>query len=341
MKHIVLLVPALLDAESYLEAEGVRRFEALETLLSRATKQPVKEDSLSALLAKLFAYQPPLHEDMPVAALGRLIDDEKKPDGYWLRADPVHLAADQRSLNLLDINNFSLTQHDALALAACVHPTFKEMGWELEVPVPSRWYVKLPDKPKIRTSELYSVIGRDIQGFMPSGEDAPTWHRIMNELQMCLHNADINTMRSERRELVVNSLWLWGSGSLPALQERTWSRVYSDENCSMGLSMLSNTPCFALPESADELVNEGDDGHLLVVMSDYYTRLLDSSQARQLLNRFENNWCQTLLLGLRENSVQSLRIVTRNTEYTIKRSALRKFWRKTRSLDHFAGHFSS
>ena len=335
MKHIVLLVPGLLDAESYLDAEGVRRFEALETLLSRATRQAVEENGLSSLLARLFAYQAPADEDVPVAALGRLIDDEKKPEAYWLRADPVHLAADQRSLNLLDINNFPLTQHDALALAACVQPTFSEMGWELEVPVPSRWYVRLSEKPKIRTSELYSVIGRDIQGFMPEGDDAPTWHRIMNEIQMRLHNADINALRTERGEPAVNSLWLWGSGSLPALQERKWSRVYSDENCSMGLSMLSNTPCLALPESAAELAADDDDARVLVVMSDFYTRLLDSSQARHLLDSFEKNWCVHLLQGLRENTIQSLSIITRNAEYTIRRSALRKFWRKTRSLENF------
>ncbi|NKB38252.1 MAG: hypothetical protein GKR93_13995 [Gammaproteobacteria bacterium] len=333
---IVLLAPALLDAEGYFDAEGVKRFDALEMLLSRASKSIVTEESLSALLANQFAYTQEPDRDIPIAAIGRLIDDEKRPEAYWIRADPVHLRADQKSLNLLDVSYLSLTQHDALAIAAVVQPSFSELGWELEVPVPSRWYLKLDKKPAIRTTELHSVLGKDIQSFMPFGEDAPTWHRLMNEIQMRLHNADINTMRSERGELAVNSLWPWGGGCLPDLLERKWSRVYSDENCTMGFSMLSNTPCLALPETADTLLQEQSDAaSVLVVMSDFYTRILDGGQAGRLLEKFEKNWCRFLLQGLRDNSVHSLRIITRKAEFNLNRRSLWKFWSKVNSLDQF------
>ena len=334
---IVLLVPALLDAEGYFGTEGLKRFDALEMLLSKASETIVAESSLSALLANQFAYTPEPEQDIPIAAIGRLIDDEKRPEAYWIRADPVHLRADQKSLNLLDTSYLSLTQHDALALAAVVQASFSEMGWELEVPVPSRWYLKLNQRPAIQTTELYSALGKDIQSFMPSGEQASVWHRLMNEIQMQLHNADINQLRSERGELPVNSLWFWGGGSLPDLLERKWSRVYSDENCSMGFSMLSNTPCLALPETAETLLHEpNDSASVLVVMSEFYTRILDSGQAGRLLDNFEKNWCQFLLQGLRDNSVRSLRIVTRKADFCVTRKSLWKFWSKVNSLDQFA-----
>ncbi len=333
MLSITLLVPGLFDAEY--EAQGREsELPALEVILARAKSRAINEIPYTASLCDLFQCEYGSDEDIPMAAIGRLIDGEQKPEGYWMRADPVHLHADQKSLNLVDVNNLALTQHDALALAASVRRSFTDQGWELEVPVPGRWYVKLNDKPLIKTSEIYSVIGRNIQEFMPVGEHASTWHRLMNEVQIQLHNADINRLRAERGELPVNSLWFWGCGKLPGLLERRWTRVYSDDNSTMGLSMLSNTPCLPLPADSSEIL-EQDTGraNILVVMSDFQTTMLQRGQARQRLLQFEKNWCSKLVDGLTKGRVNELRVLTRRREYSLGKPGFWKFWRKSRSFN--------
>jgi hypothetical protein len=337
MLDISLYVPGLFDAEIDVENDADSGLTALELLLARARKSAIQNGSYNAALYKLFNYTPAEDGDIPLAAIGRLIDDDKRPQGYWMRADPVHLLADQKSLSLLDCNSFPLTQHDALALAACVRQSFTELGWELEVPVPTRWYVKMDSKPAIRTSELQEVIGQDIQAHMPTGEDAGIWHRLMNEIQMQLHSADINQLRIERGELPVNSLWLWGTGALPELQQRRWSRVYSDDNSTMGLSMLSNTPCLPLPEiAADIFTQDSDKAEVLVVMSEFQTSMLQQQQGQQRLKRFENNWCYYLLQQLRQGKLQSIRIITRSWEFEVNKNSLLKFWKRVKTFNTYA-----
>ena len=45
----------------------------------------------------------PLDEnaDVPIAAVCRLLDAKERPQGHWLRADPVHLHADRDRLVLI------------------------------------------------------------------------------------------------------------------------------------------------------------------------------------------------------------------------------------------------
>lgn len=335
MLNITLFVPGLLDAEYEDDGRGPS-LSTLELFLARSTQLVSQADSYGGMLCKLFQCPVEEGQDVPIAAIGRLMDGEKKPEGYWLRADPVHLHAGQKSLNLVDVNSLSLNQHDALALAACVRRSFAEQGWELEVPVPARWYVKLDRKPAIRTTEVFSVIGRDIQEYMPRGDDAGTWHRLMNEIQMQLHNADINQLRAERGELPVNSLWLWGSGRLPGLLERCWTRVYSDDSNIMGLSMLSNTPCLPLPDDAGELFQgEQTSAEILVVMSDFQTTMLQRRQARQRLIQFEKSWCSALLDGFKNGRLGRLTILARQKAFVLSRGRLRKFWRRARPFNSY------
>ncbi len=338
MLDISLFVPGLFDAEIDLAEDGPGGLPTLELLLARGRKTAASDRSHYAALCHLFGDTPADDTDIPVAAIGRLIDDDKRPEGYWMRADPVHLHAGQKSLSLLDSSRFPLTQHDALALAACVRQSFSDLGWVLEVPVPTRWYVQMDRRPSIRTAEIYEVAGRDIQKYMPGGKDAGNWHRLMNEIQMQLHSADINQLRVERGELPVNSLWFWGTGALPELQQRRWSRVFSDDNTAMGLSMLSNTPCMPLPEMAEDIFSyDSENGDVLVVISGFQSTMTQSQQRRQQLEQFENNWCRLLLQKMREGKLRSLKIISRPWEFEIRKTSLMKFWKQAKTLDAYMG----
>jgi hypothetical protein len=332
MLDLSLFVPGLFDSE--INVEDTSSIPSLELLLARASQSAISEDSYNRALGNQFGFLPAEQSDIPVAAIGRLIDDDKRPQGFWLRADPVHLHADKKSLSLLDASNFPLTQHDALALAACLQQSFNEIGWELEVPVPTRWYVKTNSLPSIQTTELQEVTGQDISQYLPTGDDSAVWRRLMNELQMLLHDADINQLRQERGELPVNSLWLWGSGQLPSLLERRWSRVYSDDNTTMGLSMLSNTPCLPLPLSAEEIFSDKEErAKILIVMSEFQTAMLQRQLRSEQIHLFETNWCIYLLNQIQRGRLNSLTIITRSRKFEIKKSSLLKIWKRTKMFN--------
>ncbi len=336
MLNITLFVPGLFDVETELEGGQADALAMLELLLGRGHRTANQDASYHADLCRQFDYTPAAGEDIPVASIGRLLDDDKRPEGFWMRADPVHLRADAKSLSLLDSSSFSLTQHDALALAACVQQSINDLGWELEVPVPTRWYVKLDSRPSIRTREIQDVVGKDIRTRMPEGDDAVVWHRLMNEIQMQLHSAEINQLRIKRGELPINSLWLWGTGELPDLLERRWSRVYSNDNIAMGLSMLSNTPCFPTPVTAEAIFNKGgDNAEVLVVLPEFQSTMLPYGQRGKQLQQFEINWCRYLLQQLRQGKLGSIRIVTRAWEFKINKTSLLKFWKRAKTFNSY------
>ena len=90
---------------------------ALEWLLARAVARPVPATTDETLF-QLFGLSAPTAADLPVAALTRLADGgEREAEGWWLRADPVHLRPDLREILLVDSRVLAITAAEAEALA--------------------------------------------------------------------------------------------------------------------------------------------------------------------------------------------------------------------------------
>ena len=62
------------------------------------------------------------------------------------------------------------------------------------------------------TCSIDQVAGRSLDPYMPAGKDAGRLRSLMNECQMLLHADD--------QSGVVNSLWFWGLGRLPAITRK-------------------------------------------------------------------------------------------------------------------------
>ena len=173
----------------------------LETLLARADKGAAPgSDHLSTLFG-LFEY-PSLQEvDWPSAAICRLADDGAEDDGigdtgYWLHADPVHLKPDMDRLLLFPGRTLDITPQEAGALGELLLEHFSGMGWRLEQGSPEHWYLRLPEPPQLLTQPLHRVTGRNLFPFLPQGEAGVRWRSLLNEIQMLLHHAEVNRMRS-------------------------------------------------------------------------------------------------------------------------------------------------
>ena len=201
--------------------------------------------------------------------------------------------------------------------------------------MPSRWYIKLSEQPSVLTTELNEVIGRDIHRFMGTGEGRQQWIQLMNEVQMLLHDCDVNSERENRGELIVNSLWFWGAGQLPDIIQRKWSSLSSDEPVAKGLAMLSGTPLDDLPETADEILNNTKvDQDVLVVISELqpHCRYWDITAWQDAINGIEKNWFSPLYKALQQGTLDRLVILSEGCHFTITRLSLSKFWCRQRSL---------
>lgn len=66
---------------------------------------------------------------------------------------------------------------------------------------------------------------------LPRTDEAKPWRSLWSETQMALHGSKVNQARQARGEPVINSLWFWGAGPMPADVPATVSGGFSRSRC--------------------------------------------------------------------------------------------------------------
>lgn len=335
--ELTLYVPGLLGPEAAYSTEYVPRVEHLSLLLSRGLPRDLAPLSFHGRVNELFGYAVPPDKDIPVAAVSRLVDALERPQGCWMRADPVHLRADRNGLMLIDAALLNISSRDALALAAEVHGCLEGMGAQLEVSAPERWYLKLDHVPDLHTEELDRVIGRDVGVALPEGGAATRWNRLLNELQMLLHASRVNRARDSQGLAPINSLWLWGCGELPAAMERRWTRVHAEDLFARGLGILSETAVAAVPRDAGGLPEDDKSARVLVILDQCRraVRYRDLETWHAALRDLEGSWFGPCADLIRTGAIRKFDLVTDRQAWRISRPSMYRFWRRRRPLVHF------
>jgi hypothetical protein len=336
MRSITLYIPGLFGPDIAIHPDDLPSLTALNSFLTKGEAKPVEHVSASYTLCELFGLSSE-NGDHPVAAISRLSDDNQHPEGLWLRADPVHVSADRDGLILIDNNRFVLNQRDALALAADINLLFEPYGITVEVPVSTRWYLRVKENYNIKTVPVDSIVGKDILPFMPTGDDRINVIQLMNDIQMTLHNSDVNKRRQEEKQLPINSVWFWGYGELPKIIERHWSFVVSDEILAKGLSMVAATPFEEFPDSYNEIKDKGKSYNGLIVLNSFqkFSYYHDLEGWLEALLSVESNWFEPLQTAIKKKNLDQLTIRTDINSITINKNSRYKVWKKKKNLISF------
>ena len=320
---------------------------ALETLLTRAQRRHGVSGGMTASLFHLFGVNPsfathhasPPEGDYPVAALTGLCDGLHDPtDGLWLRADPVHLAADRDRVVMTAHEQLAVSPAQARQLVDEFNGLFGEDGFVLHAPTPQRWYLRVPQPPNFSASAVDDVVGQDIDPHLPRGEEAMRWHRLLNEVQMLFHASEVNQVRQQRGELPVNSLWLWGGGGLPEAPPASWSAVWSNDIVSRALARYCRVAHHSLPPTAGEWLEHAGEGEHLVVMDGARNALRhgDMTAWRTFLEGVDTEWIAPLTAAVKSAEVDEALLLTGDGEaYCATAKTLRRWWKRRRPLTCF------
>ena len=65
--------------------------------------------------------------------------------------------------------------------------------------------------------------------YLPTDSGSEAHRRLLSEIEMALHEHEVNRKRETEGELPVNSLWLWGGGKAPDQVPRPQPPLYSDD----------------------------------------------------------------------------------------------------------------
>ncbi len=335
--RLQLLLPGLFGiVATEPETPNLPRVPALDTLLARAEPNAPPVRGFETLLFSLMGAEIPSEGDLPVAAVTRVLDMGVVDNGWWLRADPVHLSPRRDQLVLTDSYGLDLSQEEANRLAAEIAEVYAADGWMLKAPRPSRWYLKPPRAPKIMTTPLPDVVGRDIHAYLPRGPEAKAWHTTLNEMQILLHSAKVNDERENAGRVPANSLWFWGGGRLPRIQSAGWAGLWSTEPVGLSLARLTETPSQSVPVGFDEWQRlVARPGAHLVVLDALRPAVLyrDAEAWSQALQELERQWFEPLLRALKDRTLESAAIITDTGQsFRLTSRLARRWWRRRKSL---------
>lgn len=224
MKSVHLIIPDLfLPKDFAAEICAELRLPALEKLLGRGRSEILEPVPLENLLCEMFGVS--CQADAPIASISAAFDGLGA--GCWLRADPVHFRLQRDQMLLLP--NMEISAGEAGQMCASLNIHFAGQGMEFFAPHPQRWYVRLDTLPRIHNRPLSQVIGGDVRGALPTGEEATRWHQVFNEIQMLLFAHPLNESRDARGALPINSVWFWGGGGVVAPLQKNFQSLSSDE----------------------------------------------------------------------------------------------------------------
>src|SRR5262245_5148696 len=308
---------------------------ALETVLARGARRRTAGASLERWLAVAHGLSP----ELPLAPYSLRGDGVEPGDDWWLRADPVHLKVHGDRLVLADASRLGLTADEARQYVATLNAHFASEGMTFVAPAPQRWYARVAAEPRLGTLPTTEVAGRSVASFLPGGGDGARWRKVVNEMQMLLHDHPCNGAREASGQLPVNSVWLWGAGRearLAALYAGAWA----DHPLVAGLAAAGGFTARPLPPSGTLLDTRGGGTQLVVLASLPATAYGDLPRWREALAVLEQNWFVPLLDVLRKSAMESLTLHCLGPDFSYA-SDLQprdrwRFWRARRPLGTYA-----
>ena len=205
------------------------------------------------------------------------------PENAWACAQLVHIHATRDHLVLTDPSILNIDPSEEIALKASVQYLLDELAPNGTVSFNNHWIFPANSFETLRTHSPAQAIGRNIDVWMPTDTNiqgiAKKWRQIQNEIQMIWHDHHVNQSRVNRGELPINSIWLYGIGSLSQVQPHSLlkniKRIASDQALIETLANFLNKKYSNL----DEL---GNPNELLIDASKLDVRL--SQQWSQIWN---------------------------------------------------------
>jgi hypothetical protein len=233
----------------------------------------------------------------------------------WMRADPCWLQPDMSSLRMMAWGDMQLSRRDAEDLSAVVRPLFGDAGFEFFIEHPEHWYLKLPmGSEPARMAHPHDVLGDDVERHLPQGTSGLRWRRLLNEVQMTLHQHPVNRRREAAGLPPANSLWFWGGGRLPNRVRSASQKLFSDDILLRGLARQANLSCVAAPHRLDDIA--APRGAAIDLRS----------VAPEALNA---DWLEPAMRRLRSGGVEQLRLQFSGGErFLLRRPQRWRFWRK-------------
>ena len=273
-----------------------------------------KDRELLATIVEILGLPYP---DDGLAALRMWGQTGERPTVWVAAADPVYLEPRLDHLCLHALPSESLQPGDFRAL---IEHLQERLGGERQIGL-----IRLGDSGYLRVDKPVStarvpayVVDQKVPSeYLPEGEDAATYRNLLGEIEMSLHDHEVNDRRIAAGEQPVNSLWLWGGGFAPERETRPQPRLFADDALLRGYWESANAVARVWPGSiAGCIAADGDTDIVAVAPEQDDPEFLEHCLAE-------------LRAALRKNRLKQLTLLFRDGRRAdVARTQALRFWRR-------------
>ena len=262
--------------------------------------------------------------DYPADGLGAMRmwgQTGERPTGWIAAADPVYLEPQMDYLCLHALRRTgvpasemrTVVDHLQTTLATDQSFGFARLG--------NRGYLRAEMPISTSSVPSYVVDQREPGEFLPSGEHTAMHRNILSEIEMALHEHEVNQRRIEEGKQPVNSLWLWGGGTAPEKIIRPQPPLFADDPLLLGYWESATAVADLWPGNFAECAEASVKGFVAVTPEfDYNPDHLVA-------------WLEELRGLLRSGRLSQLILLFRDgLRADVRRSQTLKFWRRDTNL---------
>jgi len=247
----------------------------------------------------------------------------------------IHLKADMHSAIVLPLENNQVNKDDINIIINDLKDLFKVDCDIVEVQN-GLWLMHLHQcRPAQHYPHFLSITGKKADPYIEQSRQALPWYKLVNEMQMFMHQHDINRDRQASGLLSINSLWLWGAGNLSKLTANNinW---YCDDELLRQFASVSDIACENLEKiqthdfSCDSIIV---DMALLEAL-----KIPGAANLQALLSNMETALFKPLLQGVMSSKCKlRLRFGSAN-DLIVSRYSTFQWWKKSVSLVEYVTH---
>ncbi len=337
MSRLDLIAPGLLgpfpaDTPDYIHRELQRPvFTPLNKMLSRAVVSDVFAQDFYTTLQQLICPQC----ELSLCEISAAYSDAEKTSAVRYRIDPVHFKAESDHAILLGPELLEVVEEESRQLVEAFNDHFAEDEVSLSVDSAGHWYLHYIRPLQLAFTPLDEALGRDIKHFMPTGEDALWWRRIVNEAQMLFFQHAVNQQRESNGQLSINGLWIWDRQLETEGETPSYQQLFADNLLASCMAAQSSLRVQPLEVFSAEKVQQAD--QVMVVDSLYPSMCYgDTSAWIEALEAFCNDPFKNIVSLMNKSVITQLNIYSCDGRcFTITKAQAYKFWKPVKTAEQF------
>jgi hypothetical protein len=261
------------------------------------------------------------YPDTGFAALRMWGQTGDRPTNWIAGADPVYL---EPQLDKLCLHTFADGDVTSTELRALTDHLQQSLGSDQSIGftrLGACGYVS--SRTPIATAQMPAnvVDQQNPEAFLPAGDDKATHRNLIGEIEMALHEHEVNIKRESDGKQLVNSLWLWGGGVAPEQITQAQPPLFADDPLLTGYWYAATGVAEPWPGSIANCLQASVGGFVAVVPeSEDNSEMLESS-------------LEELRHALRSGRLSHLMLLFRDgLRADVQRSHALRIWRRSSPL---------